>query len=103
MKPKIRVIIPTKWIKSIDQHWEKFVNNSINRNQIFLAYYSKEGDATDVNGIPNINFAPDFSCDNEVDFPQTGCYLAKLLFYKGIHCLDDRKICYIYNLQHIFE
>lgn len=92
MNPKVRVIIPKKWIQEIDENWEKFVNNSINRNQTFVVYYSEEGDAMDPNGIPNINFVPDFSFVSEVDFPRTGCYLAKLIRYKGMNYLDVRAI-----------
>lgn len=86
IKPKIRVVVPKKWIFAIEEHWEKFINNSINRNQTFVVFYSNEGDAMNANQMPNTDFTPDFSfADDRRDFPQTGCYLAKLICYKGMN------------------
>lgn len=81
--PKVSVIIPKSWVHEIDQNWEKFVNNSINRNQQFLCYFSKQPNAVDASGAPNIDFAPDFTLALNGTFPADGCYTANLYYYKG--------------------
>lgn len=82
IKPKIHVIIPMKWVKDIGAHWEKFVNNSLNRSQTFLAFYS-ENPLAMIEGRPNVDYIPDFDIETNIQFPADGCYLAKLLCFKG--------------------
>lgn len=82
LAPKIHVIIPQTWIHGIKDHWEKFVNNSINKNQKFVCYYSQCTEAMN-EGRPNADFVPDFSLRLDPNFPADGCYVAKLLLYKG--------------------
>lgn len=77
----IYVIVPRTWIRDIDEHWEKFVNNSINRNQTFLCYYSK--DAIDDQGKPDHTVLPVFQIPVNANFVGAGCYYAKLVCYKG--------------------
>lgn len=43
--PQISVIIPKSWILDIDENWEKFVNHSLNRNQKFVCFFSKQANA----------------------------------------------------------
>lgn len=80
----IHVIIPKSWVLSIDDHWEKFINNSINRNQRFLCFFSEQGDAM-IDQKPNGNFVPNFNLDVDPEFPKDGCYIANLIFYKGMY------------------
>lgn len=81
LRPSIHVIIPKTWIEGIDDHWEKFVNHSLNHNQIFRCFYSKEPNALDTEKRPNVNFVPKFELD-ATEFPNEGCYLGKLVFFK---------------------
>lgn len=83
IKPQLHVIIPKDWVFGIDDHWEKFVNASINRNQIFLCFYSEEARAIDDHERPNVDFPPDFGLSKKVVFPETGCYDANLIWYRG--------------------
>lgn len=83
---KKNVVLPAKWICNIENHFEKFVNNSINSNQSFLCYYTNNDDAF-LNDCPNEDFAPNFrlpmvqriNADGSFD----GCFLAKLKKYKS--------------------
>lgn len=51
----------------------------------------------DKEGKPDGYFVPDFSRPVDQRFPSEGCYLAKLIFYKGIMMnstfLFETKIC----------
>lgn len=75
------VIIPKTWIRGIDDQWEKFINNSLNRNQTFLCYYSAR--AIDVEGRPDADVLPVFQIPVNANFPGDGCYYGKLISYKG--------------------
>lgn len=77
-------VVPKTWIFSIDDHWEKFVNKSLNRNQRFLCFYNGFAQADDDEGRPNVDYVPDFSIPVGRCFPDTGCYYASLVYYKGI-------------------
>lgn len=82
LNPKMNLIVPKEWVKDIDEHWEKFVNRSINRNQVFLCFYSENPEAMDDHMCPNRNFPPNFAAGMG-DFPNDGCYQAHLLWFKG--------------------
>lgn len=86
--PKLHVIIPKTWIMEVDKHWEKFVNNSINRNQKHLCFYSERPgamiDREDDEKEPDTNYVPDFTLDRCNIFPTEGCYTANLVTYKGL-------------------
>lgn len=75
-------IVPSCWIKEIDSNWQKFINNGVNSNQLFAVFYSTCPEAMDANGVPNSKFVPKFS-DEIKEFPQEGCYFAKILKYFG--------------------
>lgn len=81
LNKKQHVVIPTSWVQNIDEHWEKFVNRSLNRNQTFRVFYNQN--ALDDQGKPDVDFKPDFNLGTNVEFPASGCYLAKLIIYKG--------------------
>lgn len=86
--PKLYAIIPKTWVKDIDKHWEKFVNNSINRNQKHLCFYSELPgamiDREDGEKEPNANCVPKFTFGQSNIFPAEGCYAAYLNKYKGL-------------------
>lgn len=54
------VVVPATWIYGIAKQIEKFVNVSLNPNQIFLVYYTTN-DAAFVNGRPDEDFPVNFS------------------------------------------
>lgn len=83
------VVIPQTWIHGISDQWKKFINNSINRNQQYLCYYSEETHAQNAQGHPNGNFIPDWSTLITLNavYPDTGCYYVNLLEFKGNNCL----------------
>lgn len=83
LKPKKNVVIPMPWVSEGKKHLEKFVNNAINCNQIYLCYYSQEDHAL-LDEQPNPDFVPDFRSSMNIDFPNTGCYYEKLVQFKGI-------------------
>lgn len=78
------VVLPTAWIRGIECQYEKFVNNSLNKSQIFLCYYTTNDDAF-VNGRPDECFFPDFNkkvkkINDDGSFD--GCFYGKLKQYK---------------------
>lgn len=68
------VILPMSWIKDIENHFEKFVNNSLNRSQLFLCFYPEDAHAF-VDGCPDENFEPDFNSEY--------CFIGKMKRYYG--------------------
>lgn len=73
---EVYVIVPKTWIRGINDQWEKFINNSINRNQTFLCYYSARALNDDV--------LPVFRIPVNAFFPGDGCYYTNLICYKGM-------------------
>lgn len=63
------VVLPVNWIKDIENHFEKFVNNSLNTSQLFLC------------------FCPDTSShaytDGRPDFDSEYCFMGKLKRFYG--------------------
>lgn len=82
LKPKKNRVVPAKWIKSLDDQIEKFLNYRINTAQQFLIYYSEEPEARDDNDRPNEALNPKFNMDVDGDFPAEGCYMGRLLKVK---------------------
>lgn len=78
------VILPTTWIHGIDEHMEKFINNSLNCTQKFLCYYTNKTAAFD-NGRPIPEFEPDFAADMVTNINSDGtfdgCFYGKLQHY----------------------
>lgn len=58
--PKKNVVIPYTWIFGVNQHIEKFMNNGVNSNQEFLAFYTNNNAAFDDNGIPRDDYQANF-------------------------------------------
>lgn len=82
IKPQIDVIVPANWIKGINDQWEKFINNSLNKNQVFLCYFSTHPNALDIDGRLDSDYMPVFNRMAR-QYPEEGCYTAKLIRYKG--------------------
>lgn len=81
--PSYDIIVPKNWIKGIEDHWEKFVNHSLNKNQEFLCYF--DPNALEINGCPTNDVTPLFT--RMVDFAEEGlaegCYLVKLIRFNS--------------------
>lgn len=79
------VVVPKKWVFGIENHWERMVNNGINKNNSFLCFYSEKPDALDAQGRPNEEYIPDwedFLWENKT-FPEQGCYKMNILHSTG--------------------
>lgn len=108
-EPKVNVVILHNWIYEIEKQWAKFLNNSINRNQKYLCYYSEELCALDARGRPNINWMPDWRnvIASTTVFPEAGFYHGKLISYKGEFIKMDLmnfkiiKITYLFSFQQL--
>lgn len=77
------VILPTSWIRGIDDHFEKFMNKSLNTTQKFLCFYTNDETAFEDNGAPNIDYPADFSMALRNDFNGPGSFFGKLKHFKG--------------------
>lgn len=77
-----QVIVPAYWINDIAEHFEKFVNKSLNTNQWFLCYYTNDN-AAFINGQPNKDYEPDFGRQmvNDISGAFDGCFLCKLVHF----------------------
>lgn len=86
-KLKKNVVLPSKWIRDIDDHLEKFINYGINSSQKFLCYYTNNEAAFDNEMRPNPNFQPNFATrmidEIDIDGQYGGCFVAKLKKFKG--------------------
>ncbi|XP_055312022.1 uncharacterized protein LOC129574267 [Sitodiplosis mosellana] len=67
------VIVPATWVKDIKDHYEKFINNSLNRSQTFLCFYPDDSSPAFIDGCPSENFAPNFH--------SVYCFMGKLKRY----------------------
>lgn len=65
-------------------NYEVLINNGINRNIKFHAFYTNDQNAFDEHGLPRIDFAPDPNANGGV-FPNTGWYLCEVRKFKGIY------------------
>lgn len=77
------VVVPKYWIKGIHHHWEKFVNNSLNKNQEFLCYFNPN--ALEADGKPRGDVMPKFNrmVDCSVSGLIEGCYKVNLIRFKS--------------------
>lgn len=78
-------ILPISWIKDVENHFEKFVNNSINSSQKFQCYYTTDRNAFDENGVPRIDLEPNFDMHyvENIDDEFDGCFEGKLKKFKS--------------------
>lgn len=84
------VILPATWIKNIEQHFEKFMNRSINRSQAQLCYYTTNAEAFETNNTannrPRKEWLPSFVemvRETIEGQPFDGCFLGFLQHFKG--------------------
>lgn len=78
-------IVPSKWVFDIGNHFEKFINSSLNKNQWFLCYFTTRRDAFDDDHRPICDYVPDFDRDVltniDADGDFDGCFMCKLVFF----------------------
>lgn len=67
------VVVPSTWIRDIDKHFEKFVNNSLNCSQKFVCYYTTNDSVFD-DGRPKHEFQPDFTVDPLTELNTDGSF-----------------------------
>lgn len=93
------LIVPKLWLKDIKIHKEKFYNNSLNRAQTFVCFYTTNPMAFDDIGLPKGDFPPNFQERFRGDLNGDGLYLVKLKAYKGnksLFKLQIMKLCVSY-------
>lgn len=78
-----RRIVPKPWIMKIDEHFEKFLNRGLNRNQTFIVFWTTNIDAFDKNGVPKLSYMPNFKVSRSVQFPNEGIYECNVLQCKS--------------------
>lgn len=82
--PGKKVVIPYHWIHGLHSQLPKYLNNSLNKNQTVLVYYSNAAIKEIERGAPAERFPPDFQqnihlvrASNEInDGLRDGCYFA---------------------------
>lgn len=81
------VVLPGSWIKNIRDHYEKFLNYTVNSSQKFLCFYTTNEAAFDMNNLPKIDFEVDFSSNlvTEINTDGTfnGCFIGRIKKVKG--------------------
>lgn len=77
------IILPKSWIRGIDDHFEKFINRSLNTAQSFLVFYTNDKNAFEDDGAPKIEYPANFNLQLRNDFDGPGCFMAKLKHFKG--------------------
>lgn len=102
---KRNVILPAEWIQNVEDHFEKFMNCSINSTQRFLCYYTTKDEAF-IDGKPNKDYMPDFDLAilQEVNSNESfeGCFHGKLKKFKG-KFLNDFKLFTIESCEKFIE
>lgn len=87
IEPAKNVVVPTGWILNGKQHMEKFINYGINSNQDFLAFYTNDAAAFDINGVPRSDYQPNYQPNTFAGFgsvyPTEGWYLCRIIKFKG--------------------
>lgn len=78
LEQRKHVVVPAIWIKDIQKHVEKFLNNSLNRSQKFLCFYRPD------DGRPDANAAPDFESEY--------CFIGQLKRYFGKYKFIRRNV-----------
>lgn len=76
-------VVPENWIRDIETHYEKFLNNGLNKNQVHVCFWTNSTAVRDPNGVIRLDFAPDFNARLGSTFPADGCYLCKIIKAKG--------------------
>lgn len=82
--PKVHRVIPYKWIRGIN--YENLINNGMNRNKMFRAFYTQDQNAFEANGVPKMSYIPNPNAQGEI-FPNAGWYSCKIRKFKGIEII----------------
>lgn len=82
------VILPAAWIKDVSNHFEKFINRSLNRSQAMLCYLTTNASAFSDKNCPRIDWEPDFSSmvvmeDDDAYNEFNGCFVGLIQHFKG--------------------
>lgn len=79
--PRRNVLVPNTWVYNYESQMNKDMFHGVNPAQSVLCFYSP--DAYDDAGLPQI-VEPNFNYPvNEVQFPNEGCYEARIKIFKG--------------------
>lgn len=81
----MNVVIPAEWIYDIENHFEKFINFSLNSNQWFLCYYTTKPNAFSDDHRPDENIVPDFRL-NLITEINAGDEFNGVFFGRLVHC-----------------
>lgn len=81
LQAKKHCVIPFKWVQGLN--YEYIVNNGVNRNIKFRAFWTDDKNAFDENGVPRINYVPNLNANGKV-FPAAGWYLCQIRKIKRI-------------------
>lgn len=81
---KKNLIVPISWVKDVDEHLEKFINNGLNTGQRFLCFYTPNTDAYEENGAPKSDYTVCFDLPLIQDLDEEGCFVVNLKKFKGI-------------------
>lgn len=83
-KLRKNVILPTTWIKDIDDHMEKFFNYGLNTVQQFKCFYTKNEMAFEpINGLPFSSYPANFDLPLNNLVVDEGCYTGQLKRFKS--------------------
>lgn len=80
------MILPAIRIENVGDHFEKFINKSLNSVQLFRCYYTSNRQAFDAEMHPNSDFIPDFTSHmvkEPVGHNFDGCFFGKLKQFFG--------------------
>lgn len=82
-------VIPYKWI--LDINYESIINDGLNRNKQFYAFWTNDENAFDEHGVPKICYVPNWNARLDARglasglvFPNEGWYLCQIRKFKGI-------------------
>lgn len=74
-------VVPYTWVKGTN--YEGMINDGLNRNKQFKAFYTNDPNAFDQHGVPRIDYPPDPNAPDAI-FPNGGWYICQLRRFKGI-------------------
>lgn len=78
-------VCPFKWVRGLN--YEHIVNNGLDRNRKFQAFWTNNDNAFDEHGVPKRNYIPDPTAFS-LAFPNTGWYECKIRKFKGnVQCI----------------
>lgn len=73
-------VIPYKWLSGIN--YESLINNGLNRNRNFRAFYTNDKEAFGTHGVPKETYVPDPNAQGQM-FPNAGWYLCRIRKFHG--------------------